>query len=173
MRIKLLISFLSTYWPLYAKLLKNSYSRSRAMMHHFWNQNYTFTQTTKPINMPCSFHLCLSTYQKSKSDIILLMKFWWLKNTEIPLTESHFWLQLKNQVFPRHAVFAECQWTIKTFVLHQFPDKTKEVIFLKSPKTLFLGHFWLFCCHFCPSGIFSKNHNIIWAPNTMLSFRKN
>ena len=32
----------------------------------------------------------------------------------------------------------------KNFHLTQFPDKTNDVIFLKSPKTLFLGHFWSF-----------------------------
>ena len=29
----------------------------------------------KPVNKPCSFHLFLSTCQKSKSDIYLLMKY--------------------------------------------------------------------------------------------------
>ena len=46
----------------------------------------------KPVNEPCSFHSCLSTCQKLKSDINLLVKYWRLKNTEISLTESHFWL---------------------------------------------------------------------------------
>ena len=46
----------------------------------------------KPANEPCFFHSCLSTCQKSKSDINLLVKYWWLKNTEISLTERHFWL---------------------------------------------------------------------------------
>ena len=46
----------------------------------------------KPVNEPCFFHSCLSTCQKSKSDINLLLKYWWLKNTEISLAESHFWL---------------------------------------------------------------------------------
>ena len=46
----------------------------------------------KPVNEPCFFHSCLSTYQKSKSDINLLVKYWRLKNTEISLAESHFWL---------------------------------------------------------------------------------
>ena len=41
----------------------------------------------KPVNEPCSFHSCLSTCQKSKSDINLLVKYWQLKNTEI----SFFW----------------------------------------------------------------------------------
>ena len=35
---------------------------------------------------------CLSTCQKSKSDINLLVKYWWLKNTEISLAKSHFCL---------------------------------------------------------------------------------
>ena len=46
----------------------------------------------KPVNEPCFFYSCLSTCQKSKSDINLLVKYWWLKNTEISLVESHFCL---------------------------------------------------------------------------------
>ena len=46
----------------------------------------------KPVNEPCFFYSCLSTCQKSKSDINLLVKYWWLKNTEISLAESHFCL---------------------------------------------------------------------------------
>ena len=77
----------------------------------------------KPVNEPCFFHSCLSTCQKSKSDINLLVKYWRLKNTEISLAESHFWLQLQNQIFPKHAVFAECWWTITAFILHKFQTK--------------------------------------------------
>ena len=32
----------------------------------------------------------------------------------------------------------------KNFDFTQIPDKTNDVIFLKSPKTMFLGHFWPF-----------------------------
>ena len=32
----------------------------------------------------------------------------------------------------------------KNFDFTQIPDKTNDVIFLKSPKSLFLGHFWPF-----------------------------
>ena len=39
----------------------------------------------KPVNEPCFFYSCLSTCQESKSDINLLVKYWWLKNTEISL----------------------------------------------------------------------------------------
>ena len=44
----------------------------------------------KPVYEPCFLYLCLSTCQKSKSDINLLVKYWWLKNTEISLAKSHF-----------------------------------------------------------------------------------
>ena len=46
----------------------------------------------KPANEPCFFYLCLSVCKKSKSDINLLVKYWWLKNSEISLAKSHFCL---------------------------------------------------------------------------------
>ena len=62
----------------------------------FLGQNGLFPQMRiffrKLVNKPCFFHACLSTCQKSKSDINLLVKYWRLKNTEISLAESHFWL---------------------------------------------------------------------------------
>ena len=86
-------------------LKKNSSSRSWVVrMRNFWAQNGLFPQMRiffrKPVNEPCFFHSCLSTCQKSKSDINLLVKYWRLKNTKLSLTE--------NQIFPKHAVFAEC-----------------------------------------------------------------
>ena len=46
----------------------------------------------KPVNKPCLFHSCLSTSQKSKSDINLSVKYWQSKHTEISLAKTHFWL---------------------------------------------------------------------------------
>ena len=62
----------------------------------------------------------------------------------------------------------------KNFNFTQTPDKTNDVILLKSPKTIFLGRFW----PFLPYGdFFRKNpavaHNYISAPKIMLSFKKN
>ena len=162
--------------------LKKSYSGSRVMrMNNFWVQNGPFPQMRiffrKPVSKPCFFHSCLSTCQKSKSDINLLVKYWQLNNTKISLAESDFWLYLENQIFPKHAVFAECQWTIRTFILHKFQTKPVTWDFLKSPKTMFLGHFWPFLVIFAQWGFFPKKirltHNYIRAPNSMLSFRKN
>ena len=82
------------HWTIF---LKNSYSGSRVLrMRHFWAQNGPFPRTRiffrKPVNEPFFFHSCLSTSQKSKSDIYLLVKYWRLKNTEISLAKNNFWL---------------------------------------------------------------------------------
>ena len=58
----------------------------------------------------------------------------------------------------------------KNFHFTQISDKINDVIFWKSSKTMFSGHF-------CPMGTLSKKsgsvtYNYIWAPNTMLSFMK-
>ena len=62
----------------------------------FWAINGLFATMRiffrKPVNNPCSFHLCLSTCQISKSDDDLLKTYWWLKNAEISLAKRHFWL---------------------------------------------------------------------------------
>ena len=65
---------------------------------------------------------------------------------------------------------------LKNFHLTQFPDKTNETIFLKSPETLFLSHFWSILVSFAQWEFFPKNqavtYNCICAPKSMLSFRK-
>ena len=124
----------------------------------------------KSVNELCFFHSCLSTCQKSKSDINLLVKYWRLKNTEMSLA----W----EPDFSQACSFRRMLMNHKNFHFTQIPDKTNNMIFLKSPKIMFLGHFWPFFGHFCPVGIFSKKsssvtHNYIWAPKTMPSFRKN
>ena len=70
-----------------AKFKKNSSSRSRVKrMRYFGAKNGLFSETKmwfrKPVNDPCVYYSGLSTCQKSKSDINLLLKYWRLKNTE-------------------------------------------------------------------------------------------
>ena len=64
----------------------------------------------------------------------------------------------------------------KNFHLTQIPDKNNDMIFLKSPKTLFLDHFWQFLVIFARWGFFPKNpavtYNYIWTLNNMLNFKK-
>ena len=95
---KLLRSFSSAYRLLsLCKILKRFLQRIQSyedapFLGPKWpirsNENFF----RKPVNKNCSFHSCLSACQKSKSDINLLVKYWQLKNTEISLAESHFWL---------------------------------------------------------------------------------
>ena len=93
-------------WPFSLwKIWKKSYNASRIMtMHHFWTQSGPFTSNIvffrKPVNEPCFFYSHLSTCQKAKSDINLLVKYWWFKNTEISLAESHFCFYLRTRFFP-------------------------------------------------------------------------
>ena len=77
--IKIILIYLLA--PFIGKNLeKKSSSRSRVIRrHNFWAQNGPFPQMRiffkKPVNEPCFFHSCLSTCQKSKSDIDLLVKY--------------------------------------------------------------------------------------------------
>ena len=109
----------------------------------------------KPVNKPCSFHSCLSTCQKSKSDINLLIKYWRLKNTEISLAKSHFWLTWEPD-FSQACSFRRMLRNHKNFRFTQIPDKVNDVIFLKSSKTMFLGHFWPFLVILAWWGFFQK-----------------
>ena len=43
------------------------------------------------------------------------------------------------------------------FDFTQILDKTNDLIFLKSPKTMFFGHFWQFLVIFARWGFFPKN----------------
>ena len=58
----------------------------------------------------------------------------------------------------------------KNFHLTQVPDKTNDVIFSKSPKTMFLGHFRPFLVIFVGWGFFPENqalsHTTIYEPLT-------
>ena len=64
----------------------------------------------------------------------------------------------------------------QNFHFTQIPDKNNDVIFLKSPKTLFLSYFWSFLVILLDGVFFPKNlavtNSYIWAPITMLSLKK-
>ena len=54
----------------------------------------------KHINKICHVHSCLSTCNKSESDVNPLTRYWRLKNTEIWLVESIFGHNLRIIFFP-------------------------------------------------------------------------
>ena len=130
-------------------------------MRNFWAQNGPFPQMIfffgKPVNDPYFFHSCLSTCQKSKSDINLLVKYWRLKNTEISLVESHFLAITWEPDFSQAYSFRKMLMNHKNFHFTQILDKTNDVIFLKNTKTIFLGHFWAFLVIFARWGFFPKH----------------
>ena len=93
------------------------------------------------------FHSCLSTCQKSKSYINLLVKY------------SYGWLTFHRMLINH-----------KNFHFTQASDKTNDVTFFKSPKTMNLGHFWPSLVIFAPWRFFPKNpalsHTTIYGPVT-------
>ena len=62
------------------------------------------------------------------------------------------------------------------FNFTQIPDKTNDEIFLKSPKAMFLGHFWPFLVIFARWRFFPKDtalpHKTIYGPPTHVKFQK-
>ena len=56
------------------------------------------------------------------------------------------------------------------FHFTQIPDKTNDVIFLKSPETLFLRHFWSFLSDFFSQKNPALSHRTIYEP---LNYEKN
>ena len=139
---------------------KNCYSGSRVMrMRNFWTQNGAFAKIRifqKTCYEPCFFHSCLSTCQKSKSDINLLVKYWRLKITEISLAKRDFRLTWEPD-FSQEYSFCRMSINHKNFHFTQILDKTNDVIFLKIPETMFLGHFWPFLVTFTLWGFFPTN----------------
>ena len=111
-------------------------------MCDFWTQN-------GPICPNQNVIYSLSTFQKSKSDMNLLKKYWRLKNTEITLTESLFlaiitWEPDFSQVFSFWRMLKDH----KNFRFTTVLDNTKDLIFVKCPKTLFFDAFWPFLTSF-------------------------
>ena len=108
----------------------------------------------KPINEPCFFHSCLSTCQKSKSDINLLKKYWRLKNTEISLVES-FLVITSVLDFSQAWSFHRMLMNHSNFHFTQIPAET-NVVFFKKSKNHVLRQFLTIFSQFCPLGILSK-----------------
>ena len=59
-----------------------------------------------------------------------------------------------QEIFPS---FCRMLMNHKNFHFTQIPDKTNDVLFLRSRKTMFLCHLWPFLVIFAQWGFFSKN----------------
>ena len=139
-------------------------------MHNFCAQHGPFPQMNffsenllmslvfsfMPTYMPKIKVRCLSI-----SEILMIKEYWNLIGWEQFLAIT--WEPNFSQA---------CRYLImlmnhNNFCFKQIPDKTNDMIFLKSPKTLFLGHFWPFLVIFAQWGFFPKNpallHVIIYG----------
>ena len=149
-------------------------------MHHFWTQNGPFPQmrifffwkTCKwalflsfmPIYISKIKVRYLSISERSK-----IKEYWDLIGQEqfLAITwQPDFCQAFKFQIMLMYH---------KNFRFTKIPDKTNDMIFLKCPKTMFwaiFDYFWSFWSQ-CSKKSGSVTRYYIWAPNTMLSFRKN
>ena len=140
-------------------------------MCNFWAQNGPFPQRIFSENMLMSLFSLIHAYLHAKNQSqILIVKCWLLKNTEISLAESHFLAITWEPDFSQACSFLKMLMNHKNFNFTQIPGKNKDVIFLKSPKSMFLGHFWPFLVIFAWPGLFPKNpalsHTTIYGPLT-------
>ena len=74
----------------------------------------------------------------STSEILTIKEYWNLIGREPFLAIT--W----EPDFSQACSFCRMLMNHKNFHFTQIPDKTNDMIFLKSPKTMFLGHFWPF-----------------------------
>ena len=79
--------------------------------------------------------------------------------------------------FSQTCKFSRLLMNLKNFHLTQIPDKTNDMIFLESPKSLFLGRFWSILVIFAQWRFFPKKsgpvtYNHIRAPNSLLNFKE-
>ena len=135
---------------------KNSYSGSRVMrMCHLWIQNGPFAQ------------MRIFSENLLISPVLIYMpniKVRFSSVNEI-LTIKECWNLIASELFPAIAwepgssqacSFLRILMNHKNFRFTKIPDKTNDVIFLKSPKTLLLGHFSPLLVIFTQSGFFTK-----------------
>ena len=96
--------------------------------------------------------------EKSKSNINLLMRY----RRFLAIT----WEPDLTRFFPS-IQFSHNLMNHKNFRFTQIPDKTNDMIFLRSPKILFLGHFWLFLSFLPDDDFFQKIrllHTTMYGP---------
>ena len=86
------------------------------------------------------------SWYSSINEILTMKEYWNLTGQEQFLALT--WEPNFSQAYS----FCRMLMNHKNFCFTQILDKTNDIIFLKSPKILFLGHFW----SFLPNGDFFK-----------------
>ena len=118
------------------------------MMYHFFSQrgpfasnNFFFSE-----NLLMSLVSFIHVYLHAKNQSQILIYQW--NTDDLRILKSH-WLRTIFAFtweldFSQACSFLRMLMNHKNFHFTQIPDKTNDMIFLKSPKTMFLGHFWPF-----------------------------
>ena len=148
-----------------AKFLKNSSSGSRVMrMCNFWTQNGPFPQIrifSENLSMilvsliHAYLHAKIKVRYKFICEILTIKEYWNLIGWE-PFLAINWELD-----FFQACSFRRMLMNHMNAHFSQIPEKTNDVIFLESPKTLFWGQFW----SFLPVGDFFQK---IWLSHTTL-----
>ena len=142
-------------------------------MRNFWARNGPFPQMriffrNLLVSLVSFIHVYLHAKNQSQiliySEILTIKKYWNLIGWE-PFSAITW-----GPDFSQACSFRRMLMNHKNFHFTQIPDKNNDVIFLKSPKTMFLGHFWPFLVIFARWGFFPKNpalsHTTIYGPLT-------
>ena len=160
---KQLIKFSFTYQPL--SICKTFIKKVLELIQsyegvcHFWDQNSSFVlnKILLGINHCYSFiylwpfSLCKISKKSYNGSRIMTMHHFWAQSG--PFTSNNFfffsWLRAIFAFtweldFSQACSFLKMLMNHKNFDFTQIPGKTNDIIFLKSPKTMFWGHFWPF-----------------------------
>ena len=136
-------------------------------MPNFWAQNGPFPQM-----------IIFSLFLSSIPIYMTKIKVRYLSISEISMIKEYWNIIGREQFlaitwepdFSQACNFHRMLMNHKNFHFTQIPDKTNDMIFLKSPKTLFLGHFWPFLVIFAQREFYPKNlalsHITIYGPLT-------
>ena len=134
-------------------------------MSHFRAQNgpFVLNKILQTIIIACIYLLALFIKQNLKKF------FQWIQSYEDAQFLGPKWPISTNENFSENLLVsfihtylrAKNQSQILNFHFIWIPDKINFAIFLKSPKTMFLGHFW----PFLPDGNFFQK---IWLGHTQL-----
>ena len=142
-----LMSISSTYWPLLlCKILKKLPEIWGCIcfgpkIAYFPKSEFFFSKAVnkllflsfEPIYVPK-----FKVWYSSTNEILTIKEYWNL------IGQEHFLVVTWEPDFSQACSFHRMLMNQKNFRFTQTPDKTKDMISLKSLKTLFLGHFWSF-----------------------------
>ena len=132
-------------------------------MRVFWAQIFSENLLMSLVSVIMPIYMSkIKVRYLSISEISTIREYWNLTDREQFLAIT--W----EPDFSQACNFRRMLMNHKNFRFTQIPDKTNDMIFLKSPKTMFLGHFWPFLVIFAQWGFFPKNpalsHTTIYGP---------